>query len=170
MPKRKVLVPVDGTDFSYRIFPVLSTLFDGPGTEIVLLHVGEPVSGHLATPPRVVSADNSFMSYDTPADFETAAHPIYQSQERDSALADFRASTQGAAEVLETAGFEVSYELRFGEPPEKIVDYIKLNDVDMVAMATHWRTGFDKLIHGNTLTRILPELSVPILILRPDEE
>lgn len=170
MPKRKVLVPVDGTDFSYRIFPVISTLLDGPSTEIVLLHVGEHVSGHVASPPRVVATESSFMSYETPADFETASHPIYQSQERDSALADFRANTQGAAEVLENAGFKVSYELRFGEPRDKIVDYIKLNDVDMVAMATHWRTGIDKLIHGNTLTRILPEVSVPILLLRPDEE
>lgn len=169
MTKRKVLVPVDGTDFSYRIFPVIADLLDGASTEIVLLRVEEPVSGHIGAPPRVMAADNSFVGYESAADYETAAHPIYASQEQDSAHADFRASTQGPAELLEKAGFEVTYELRFGEPREKIVDYVNLNSVDMVAMATHWRTGFDKLIHGNTLTRILPEISVPILVLRPED-
>jgi nucleotide-binding universal stress UspA family protein len=170
MPKRKVVVAVDGSNFSHRIFPVIARLLDGASTEIVLLRVGERVTGHIGSPPRVVTADTTFVSYESPSDYDAASHPIYASQEQDSALADFRASTQGAAEVLENAGFEVSYEIRFGDPAEKIIDYVNLTNVDLVAMTTHWRTGLDKVLHGNTLTSILPEISAPILVLRPDDE
>lgn len=170
MPKRTVLVPVDGTDFSYRIFPVLIGLLNGAEHEVVLLTVRDRISGHVSGPARPVAADPRLQSYETARDFEYAAHPIYASQERDSALADFRAAAQEHAEVLDKAGFSVEYEMRFGEPIEEISAYVEANQVDLIAMATHWRTGLDRLVNGNTLTGILPRVDVPLLVIRLDEE
>lgn len=170
MQKRKILVPVDGTEFSFRIFPVLSSLLNAADSEIVLLTIGEIVRGNVGSPPRQISAGSSLQGYETAKDFEYAAHPIYASQERDSAVANFRAQTQPKVDVLEQAGFAVSYEMRFGEPIAEILAYIESNPVDVVAMATHWRTGLDRLFNGNTLTGILPHIDVPLLVIRSDEE
>jgi len=170
MPKRKILVPVDGTEFSYRIFPVLTSLLNATDSEIVLLTVGDIVRGNVGSPPRQITADSSLQGYETAKDFEYAAHPIYASQERDSAVANFRAVTQTHTEELERAGFAVSYEMRFGEPIDEILAYVESNQVDLIAMATHWRTGLDRLFNGNTLTGLLPHVDIPMLVIRSDEE
>ena len=170
MQKRKILVPIDGTEFSYRIFPVLTGLLSAADSEIVLLTVGNVVRGHVGSPPRQITADSSLQGYETARDFEFAAHPIYASQERDSAVANFRALTQSHADELEQAGFTVSYEMRFGEPIDEILSYVESNPVNLIAMATHWRTGLDRLFNGNTLTGILPNVDVPMLVIRSDEE
>jgi nucleotide-binding universal stress UspA family protein len=170
MPKRKILVPVDGTEFSYRIFPTLAKLLNADDNEIILLTVGDIVRGHMGSPPRPIAADSSLQGYETAKDFEYASHPIYASQERDSAVANFRSATQARAEVLEQAGFAVVYDMRFGEPVEEIIAYVDANNVDLIAMATHWRTGLDRLFNGNTLTGILPRVDVPLLVIRSDEE
>lgn len=170
MPKRRVLVPVDGTGFSYRIFPVLIQLLDAPNSEIVLMTVRDRVTGHIGSPPRALTADGRVQSYENAEDFEYASHPIYASQERDSALADFRSATQAHADPLEQAGFAVTYDMRFGNIADEIAGYVAANDIDMIAMATHWRTGLDRLFNGNTLTGILPRVDVPLLLIRSDEE
>lgn len=170
MAKRRILVPVDGTEFSYRIFPVIMDLLDAQTSEIVLLTVRDRISGHIGAPPRALTADGYIKSYENAGDYEQAAHPIYASQERDSALAEFRSKTQAYADPLEVLGFHIGYEIRFGDPAEEIVDYVENNRVDLIAMATHWRTGLDRLFNGNTLTGIIPSVEVPLLVIRSDDD
>ncbi len=73
-------------------------------------------------------------------------------------------------EMLEQAGFTVKYDMRFGVPIDEIIAYVDANKIDLIAMATHWRTGLDRLFNGNTLTGILPRVEVPLLVIRSDEE
>jgi nucleotide-binding universal stress UspA family protein len=170
MAVRKILVPIDGTGFSYRIFPSLIQLMDSHSSEIILLTVREPVSGRIASPPRPVTDDGMVQSYENAPDFNYAAHPIYASQERDSALADFRSAAQPHVDSLAKAGFKISYDIRFGNIVDELVSYVESNSVDLIAMATHWRTGLDRLLKGSTLTKVLPKVGAPLLIIRSEEE
>lgn len=169
MEKRKVLVPVDGSDFGRQIFPILSKFIDPASSELILLRVGDPVGGHTGAPPRPTSTDGMVLAYDTPADAEFAQHPIYASQERESALADFISEMKADAIPLEEAGFAVRYELRFGNRGEEIVNYVSTHDVDLIAITTHWRTGINRLLFGNTVQYVTPRIHVPLLMLRPAE-
>jgi len=69
---------------------------------------------------------------------------------------------------MEHAGFNVTYDIRFGDRGEEIVDYVNNNPIDLVAMTTHWRTGLNRLLFGNTVQHIVPHISVPLLMLRPE--
>lgn len=169
MPKHKVLVPLDGSVFGYQIFPVITNLLDANANELILLRIDSDGSGHVGGPARSITSDGSVKTYDTVSDFEQASHPIYASQVRDSALAEFRATTQPDARALEAAGFKVSYDIRFGSTGEEIVKYVEANPVDLIAMTTHWRTGINKLLFGNTVQHIVSRVKAPLLMLRPEE-
>lgn len=168
MEKRRVLVPVDGSDFGRQIFPIIARFLSPAENEIVLLRVGERVTGHVGAPPRPAGFDGMVMSYDTVQDAQQAAHPIYASQERDSALADFIAEMKDEVRPLDEAGFTVSYDMRFGDRGEEIVNFANSNAVDLIAMTTHWRTGIHRLLFGNTVQSIVPRVKVPLLMLRPE--
>lgn len=170
MDKHRILVPIDGSAFGRQIFPVLARFFQPESCELILLRVGEPVSGLIGTPPRPASSDGMVFAYDSAADASQAAHPIYASQQRESALADFVAEIQGDVHLLEAAGFTVRHDLRFGNRGEQIVDYVENHDIDMIAMTTHWRMGINRLLFGNTVQHITPRVRVPLLMLRPEEE
>ena len=168
MEKRKVLVPVDGSDFCRQIFPVIMKFLDPAANEIIFLRVGSPVEGHVGMPPRPAAIASDVMSYETARDLEFATHPIYASQERDSALATFIGEMQPDVREMEHAGFNVTYDIRFGDRGEEIVEYVNNNPVDLVAMTTHWRTGLNRLLFGNTVQHIVPHINVPLLMLRPE--
>ena len=168
MERRTILVPIDGSDFGRQIFPILAGLIDPATSELVLLRVGEDVTGMVGT-PRATGFDSRLLDYDTAADAEQAAHPIYANQERASAVADFITEMQAQTRALEEAGFTVTHEVRFGDRGEQIVQYINNHHVDLIAMTTHWRTGINRILFGNTVQYIVPRVSVPMLMLRPDD-
>lgn len=170
MEKHKVLVPVDGSSFGRQILPILSRFLQPEGTELILMRVGDPLGGHVGAPPRPAGNDGLVLAYDTAHDAAQAAHPIYASQERESALADFIAEVHIELRSLEEAGFDINYEIRFGTPGEQIVNYVNTHEVDLIAMTTHWRTGINRLLFGNTVQYITPRVRVPLLMLRPEGE
>ncbi len=168
MEKRKVLVPLDGSTFGRQIFPILARFLDPASNELVFLRVGEPIGGLTGAPPRVAAQDGMVMAYETASDAQHARHPIYANQQRQSALADFIAETKDDARTMTDAGFQVEYDMRFGTPGEEIVAYVNSHPIDLIAMTTHWRTGINRLLFGNTVQHIVPRVRVPLLMLRPD--
>lgn len=170
MEKHKVLVPVDGSAFSRQIVPVLTKFLNPEWNELILLRVGEPVGGVLGAPPRPAGLDGMIMSYESQKDARHAAHPIFASQVRESAVAEFMAEGQFDARALEQAGFTVSCEVRFGNPGEEIVNYVRTHAIDLIAMTTHWRTGVTKLLYGNTVQYVTPRVAAPLLMLRPTDQ
>ena len=99
-----------------------------------------------------------------------AKHPIYASQEWDSATAEIQRTLQHDVRLLEMAGFTVTVAVRFDERPgDAIVRYIETHDIDMIAMTTHGRTGFNRLIFGSVARYLAKHLSIPILVVRPTE-
>ncbi|MGL4650527.1 MAG: universal stress protein [Caldilineaceae bacterium] len=168
--RRLVLVPVDGSTFGRQIFPILTRLLQPQETDLILMRVGEPVGSLVGAPPRPAGNDGLVMAYDTLYDATHAAHPIYASQSRESVLADFIVEIMPDARALDAAGFQVNYELRFGHPGEQIVNFVNTHQVDLIAMTTHWRTGINRLLFGNTVQYITPRVRVPLLMLRPEGE
>jgi nucleotide-binding universal stress UspA family protein len=169
MKKRQILVPIDGSDFSRQIFDHIREFFAPHEVELILLRVAEPPAGRVGGPPRPIAVDLSVELYASELDLEQAAHPIYASQERDSALAQIRQELQEDIVKLEAAGYAVRVEVRFGNPAKEIVDFVLLSDVSMVAITTHGRTGLGRLLVGSVAEHILRHVSVPILVLRPCE-
>ena len=166
--KNRILVPNDGSQFCRQIYPHIAKFVPPEDTELILLRVGAPPEGMVGAPPRPAAMNVSVPMYDTHQDAQMAAHPIYASQEYDSAEAEIRRTLLEDARGLEEAGYQVRVEVRFGDRAQEIIKYIEYNPVDMVAMTTHWRTGIQKLIFGSVAQQLAGEISIPILMIRPD--
>ena len=170
MMKDRVLVPNDGSAFCRQIYPHIRRFLVAADTEIILLRVGHQPEGHVGSPPRPAALDVSPTMYDSHADAEFAAHPIYASQERESAEAALRSELLEDVRELEAEGYTVNVQVRFGDRGEEIVKFIENNRIDLIAMTTHWRRGIQKLIFGSVAQHVAAHVNVPILMIRPEEE
>ncbi|MFT4890372.1 MAG: nucleotide-binding universal stress UspA family protein [Halobacteriales archaeon] len=69
----------------------------------------------------------------------------------------------------ETAG--VDYVERYvpeGPVADAILAYIVDNDVDLVVMGTHGRSGIDRFIVGSVAEQVVRESPVPVMTVRPE--
>jgi nucleotide-binding universal stress UspA family protein len=168
MKNLRVLIPLDGSEFSEQILPYLAQWLDSATTDLIFLRVyTEPVHGLVPRPPTVTAADWRSPHYDTVQDANRARHPIYASQVRDSLRAELETGMLLDLNDFRQAGYSVSVEIRFGEAAEEILAVSQSRQVDMIAMTTHGRTGLNRLVSGSVAQRVLTKASVPVLILRP---
>ena len=71
------------------------------------------------------------------------------------------------AQPLRSKGLTVETVVRFGDPAQEIIDYAKAHDIDMIAMATHGRTGPSRTLFGSVAGRVLASGVKPVLLVRP---
>jgi nucleotide-binding universal stress UspA family protein len=58
--------------------------------------------------------------------------------------------------------------IRLGVPHEIIREYIDENDIDLVVMGTHGRTGLERTLLGSTTERTVRTVDVPVLTTQLD--
>ncbi len=169
MNQHKVLIPIDGSDFSRQIFAHVLKFLSPQDNALLLLRVGDLPEGHIGYPARVTVPESPVGMYDSASDVAESNHPIYASQERDSAEAEFRRVMQVDLHQLEEAGYSVASFVRFGDPKDEIVAFAETHDIDLVAMTTHWRQGLNRLIFGSVAQHVAQRLSVPLLMVRAED-
>ncbi|MEM8532079.1 MAG: universal stress protein [Chloroflexota bacterium] len=164
MSKQKVLVPLDGSEFSRQILPYVRRLFRPDENALFLLRVAQPQHHSVGVVPKTLSAVSSIMSqavgpmtsgYDDVAEFPDSSY--------DGGADELRREVRR----LERDGYDVSLAVRFGEPAHEIVDFARETDADLVAMASHSRTGVGNIVLGSVPEEVLHNLSIPVLLLRP---
>ena len=142
---KKILVPLDGSELSEAVLNhviIIATSCQVP--EVVLIRVREPL-------------DNSVR---VTLDAEIA-------KELDQAYNDEAASyLKSIAKTLEKKGIGVKVEVLEGNPAEKIIKYSKDNEIDLIVMSTHGRSGFSRIVFGSVADKVLRQTEVPLL-LRP---
>ncbi|MFB6231630.1 MAG: universal stress protein [Salinibacter sp.] len=142
---RRVLVPVDFSEASDTAVRHAKEIAMTYGAEIDLLHVvHEPV-------------------YPAAYGFEPVSFPTGEVIDNvEAQLADL---------ARETIGYEhVMIEARAGNPASEILDYTEENDVDLVVIATHGRTGLDRVLLGSVAERVLRRAPMPVFVVKPDRK
>lgn len=167
MAKLTLLLPLDNTGFSARILPIARKLFPPEHYAVKLLHIANtsaPFSAPLAQ-PAMVGVDYGFYMYNEPS----LMHPIQDEEE----LGEFRArltdDLKGQVDELARLGYEASSTVLFGEPVKDIADFANKENVDVIAMATHAHTGFDRFLLGSVAQDVVKHLTVPVLLVRIEE-
>ena len=64
----------------------------------------------------------------------------------------------------EGIGFET--EVLVGRTADTLVTYSEANDIDLILMATHGRSGISRWVRGSVADRILRASRVPVLLVR----
>ena len=140
----KILVPLDGSNLAEVVLPYAEELASRLGYEIVLVNVRTPA--------------------------EDPYHPILQSylesmvQKTKSnvhaCLAKTRGRTTKAESVIVGSGILV------GHPAEGIIDYADKENVDLIVMSTHGRTGVRRWALGSVADKVVRAYERPVLLVR----
>jgi nucleotide-binding universal stress UspA family protein len=89
---------------------------------------------------------------------------------------DKKGSDDGATSVahlnrfslaLEMKGLETLSMVRQGKPAQKILEAARAHEADLIAMATHGRSGLSRLVSGSVTEKVLREAPCPMLVVRP---
>jgi nucleotide-binding universal stress UspA family protein len=138
---RNVLVPIDFSDAALDALRHAKELALTYGAQITLLHAVEEVV------------------YPSAYGVEPANLPGPQVIDR---------VEQNLAELVRTeVGYEhVVIEAKVGYAPSIILDYAGANEVDLVVIATHGRTGLERMLLGSVAERIVRRSSAPVFVVK----
>ena len=171
MSKHKILIPIDGSDFSRQVFDHVRDYLPAEENELTLIRVSASPHGHVGRPAKLAAPDSKVSMYESRHDIVEAQHPIYASQEQASAAADLKRKLMADAHNFEEDGYTVNTVIRFnGHAGEAIMRYVDNNDVDMIAMTTHGRSGVERLLHGSVAQYLSQHASVPVMLVRPSTD
>jgi nucleotide-binding universal stress UspA family protein len=141
---RRILVPTDFSEQSERAWGTARGLARAVGAEIVLLHV--VVEGPLYS--EIPLAGERIREV-----YATARTWIAEQLERWAAAA-------------RAEGLGVKTRVQTGVPHQEIVAAARDDGVDLIAMGTHGRGGFDRLMLGSVCDRVIRLAPCPVLVLR----
>ena len=74
------------------------------------------------------------------------------------------AATRAVRTAADAHGVTVHEEVRVGKPHDVIADYADLNDIDLVVMGSHGRSGVRRALLGSVTERVLRSTHVPVLV------
>ena len=143
----KILVPLDGSEPSAGVLPVVERLAGPRDLSIVLLEVIEPL-------PSTVHAE-------LPGQVEE----ILTARREDAGR-----YLAKVAEPLRDKGMRVGLAVRGGKAAETIVAVAGEQQADLIAMTTRGRRGCGRLFFGSVAEEVLRSASVPVLLFRAAEE
>ena len=141
---QRILVPLDGSTLAEAVLPHAQELAKSLGAELVLMRVA--------------------LTHAFPG-----ADPI---QAQVTAVQEAEDYVSGLAKRLQEKGVRAEAKVRFGDPVEEILDHVAWNQIDLIAMATHGRTGLTRVVMGSVAERVLRRTPVAMLLMRatPPEE
>jgi nucleotide-binding universal stress UspA family protein len=138
-----ILVPTDGSE----------------GANAAAQHAVDIASRYDATLHALYVVDVRMSPISTEMDRDEVIQLIDQSGERPTT------PVLDQAEEKDTPATEA---IRLGVPHEIIREYIDENDVDLVVMGTHGRTGLEHTLLGSTTERVVRTVDVPVLTVHLD--
>ncbi len=142
---QKILVPVDGSEIAECTLAHARVIAQGCQVpEVVLLRVVEPLF---------------------PAASELGEDWLRSAQEKAQAEAKDYLSKQ--ADSLRKDGISVETVMVSGKAADEILDYASKNQVDLIIMCTHGRSGIYRWAIGSVSDRVLRHTRVPVLLVPP---
>jgi nucleotide-binding universal stress UspA family protein len=146
---QRILVPLDGSKRAEKILPHVRDLAKASGAEIILLRVVQLV---------VKSDGYRNVLYD-----ESVAINENAIKEAEKYLSE-------VAGPLERKNLRVKTIVQVGPVLEIILDQSERQRVDLVAMASHGRTGLARVFYGSIAAGVIHRIDRPLLLVRSRSE
>ncbi|MBI5365482.1 MAG: universal stress protein [Planctomycetes bacterium] len=134
----RVVVPLDGSDASAAILPLLTSLANLYESEIVIVHAVLPYP--------------DFAAY-------SGIPGVDLTQEARAGLEPYR-------QRLEREGLRARVRICIEHPATAILEAAQEEQADLVAMTTHGRSGLSRWVFGSIAEKVLHHVSCPMLVLR----
>jgi len=146
---RRVLVPLDGSALAEQVLAHAIALGTSMDAEYRLVQAIEPVAGEYGT-------------------------ELYNAEPDEAGFARLQVNAQTylehVAAGLRAESLEVRTTVVVGPPARSILEYASSQAVELIAMATHGRSGIANVLVGGVADKVLRGASVPVLMYRPDRQ
>ncbi len=141
---KKILVPLDGSPLSEAVLPHVQALAKSEDAEIVLLRVA-------------VTPDPDFFHRD-----EGEGRQI-----TDAIVKEALDYMDAEIQKLKKQGAKVTGITRDGAIPDTIMEVAEETHADVIAMSTHARAGFDRLLKGSIAEEVVRDSHIPVMLIHP---
>jgi nucleotide-binding universal stress UspA family protein len=145
---QRILVCLDGSTLAEQILPYASEEAARFDSSVVLFQV--------VNVPTTVTAP-AIEPVPIPV-------PLERLEAEESAA---KAYLERLAQPLREKGLKVQCVTMIGSPAEAIVSYAEDNRFDLVALATHGRSGLGRLVFGSVADHVVRKSKRPILLIKP---
>ena len=152
---KKILVPLDGSELAECVLPHVEFIARGCASgSVIFVRVIEPTA----------------LPY---GPFTDGGHVITQAEATRIRTEADSNNKKSAEEYLNQIvsqhkypGLSVQSAVIVGNAAESIADYATQNEIDLIAIATHGRSGISRWTWGSVADRILRSACVPVLMVR----
>src|SRR5258708_39118899 len=145
---KKILAPIDFSEISMEAMRGAMELAKGIGAEVHLVHIIAP-HHHFIPLPLATNAEQS-------RELVREAAMLEQAEEE---LKRIKKDEFGDSKNVVTFA-------EVGHPVQKLIDYAKENEIDLIMLATHGRSGAEHLLSGSVTEKIVRNAPCSVLVYR----
>jgi nucleotide-binding universal stress UspA family protein len=146
---KKILVPLDGSERAESILFPVEGLARNLDAEIILL--------------RVFVTDFSQVDY-------YGHDPVYYEAIRKGCKEEILNYLNDIKKKRLGKGLQVSVHAEEGPVVRTILDVAQRENVDLIAMASHGRTGLARVFYGSVAAGVLHQVDRPLLLIRAEDD
>lgn len=146
---KMILVPLDGSKRAEKILPHVEEMARCTGARLTLLEVVVPI--YYVMDPQV-----SFMDINL--------------EETKFRLEEAEAYLNMQRKQLEAKGMQVEIRVEQGPVVESILEAARRENADIIAMASHGRSGLGRVFYGSVAAGVLQQVDRPLLLIRSRDE
>ena len=157
---QNVLIPLDGSELAECVLShVHGFTYDCQVKTITFVRVVKP-AGFLSIAQNVDAESE-------PKEYESMMKNLERIEKKRVTLA--AKYLEGIVNQFRKNGIKCEKKVLVGKISKSIINYAESNDVDLILMATHGRSGVKRWLYGRTADMLLRISKIPILSVRPGE-
>lgn len=143
-----ILAPLDGSTRAEKILPYVEELAHKFGSKVILMQIVEPVVAVVA-PYDVV--------------------PMYYAEELDRRTNEAKNYLAALEKQWGEKGIEVKTVVESNPVVSGIIEVAEREQVDLIALASHGRSGLARAFYGSIAAGVLHQADRPLLIIRAQD-
>lgn len=147
-----LLVPLDGSPRAESIFPHVENLATRFKSKVFFLQVVEP-------PLQFVNPS----LYETTIQTDVIHEYLMDFKRKKEEVSAYLAGVQ---EVFQKKGIDTGILVEQGPAVETIISVAQRENADLIAIASHGRTGLSRVFYGSVTAGIMQKIDRPVLIIR----
>ena len=146
---KKIMVPLDGSKLAECVLPHVETVAKAcESPEVLLVQAVEPIAIPYGREMAAITSIEQLTAFE-------AHHRV----EAEKYLKKIVAR-------LGKAGIKARAEVINGKAAEALIGFANKNDVDLLVIATHGRSGISRWVWGSVAERLLRSVCVPVFMVR----
>ena len=146
---RNILVPLDGSKRAEAILPHVEDLAKRYGAKVILLSIVE-------FEPLIIAPEPMYSGFDP--------------QNRQQRIQEVESYLAGWQKKFQKKDIETEIIVGDGPVVQEIITCAEQKAVDLIAMASHGRTGLARVFYGSVAAGILQRVDRPLLLIRSSND